>query len=158
MPGRGGLGAVMGSKGLKFIVLDRKGAPGVELADKELFEQGRKKLTDALMQHDITKPKGALNTYGTAVLINIMNEAGGLPTRNFSNGRFEGAAKIAGEALFEGNKERTGKELYNHACSPGCIIRAPTPGTTRMAASTSPARSTSRSGRWAPTAASTTWT
>jgi aldehyde:ferredoxin oxidoreductase len=121
--GRGGLGAVMGSKGLKFIILDRKGAPGVDLVDKELFEQGRKKVTAALMEHDITKPKGALNSYGTAVLINIMNEAGGLPTRNFSNGRFEGAPKIAGEALFEGNKERLGKELYNHACSPGCIIR-----------------------------------
>jgi aldehyde:ferredoxin oxidoreductase len=121
--GRGGLGAVMGSKGLKFIVIDRKGAPGVELADKEIFEQGRKKLTDALLAAPITKPKGALNSYGTAVLINIMNEAGGLPTRNFSDGRFEGAAKIAGEALFEGNKERLGKELYNHACSPGCIIR-----------------------------------
>ena len=52
--GRGGLGAVMGSKGLKFIVIDRKGAPGVELADKKLFNQGRKKLTDALMEHDIT--------------------------------------------------------------------------------------------------------
>jgi len=121
--GRGGLGAVMGSKGLKFIILDSKGAPGVEFADKEAFDKGRKKLTKALMEHDITKPKGALNTYGTAVLINIMNEAGGLPTRNFSNGRFEGAAKIAGEAVFEGNKERTGKELYNHACSPGCIIQ-----------------------------------
>lgn len=121
--GRGGLGAVMGSKGLKFIILDRKGAPGVQIANKELFEQGRKKLTAALMQHDITKPKGGLNTYGTAVLVNIMNEAGGLPTRNFSSGRFEGAAKIAGEALFEGNKERTGKEIYNHACSPGCIIQ-----------------------------------
>jgi len=121
--GRGGLGAVMGSKGLKFIVLDRKGAPGVGLANKEVFEQGRRKLTDALMTHAITKPKGALNSYGTAVLINILNEAGGLPTRNFSSGRFEGAAKIAGEAVFEGNKERLGKELYNHACSPGCIIR-----------------------------------
>jgi aldehyde:ferredoxin oxidoreductase len=121
--GRGGLGAVMGSKGLKFIILDSKGGPGVEMADKKVFDQGRKKLTDALMEHDITKPKGALNSYGTAVLINIMNEAGGLPTRNFSNGRFEGAAKIAGEALFEGNKERLGKELYNHACSPGCVIR-----------------------------------
>jgi aldehyde:ferredoxin oxidoreductase len=121
--GRGGLGAVMGSKGLKFIILDSKGGPGVEMADKKVFDQGRKALTDALLEHDITKPKGALNSYGTAVLINIMNEAGGLPTRNFSNGRFEGAAKIAGEALFEGNKERLGKELYNHACSPGCIIR-----------------------------------
>ncbi len=121
--GRGGLGTVMGSKGLKFIVLNRKGGPGVEIADKALFDQGRKKLTDALRTADITKPKGALNTYGTAVLINIMNEAGGLPTKNFSNGRFEGAPNIAGEAIFEGNKERLGKEVYNHACSPGCIIQ-----------------------------------
>jgi aldehyde:ferredoxin oxidoreductase len=121
--GRGGLGAVMGSKGLKFIVVNDKGAPGVEIADKALFDQGRKKMIDALRTHDITKPKGALNSYGTAVLINIMNEAGGLPTRNFSSGRFEGAAKIAGEAIFEGNKERLGRELYNHACSPGCIIQ-----------------------------------
>ena len=121
--GRGGLGAVMASKGLKFIVLDPKGAPGVTLADKALFEDGRKKMIDALRTHAITKPKGALNTYGTAVLINILNEAGGLPTNNFSSGRFEGAAKIAGEAMFETNKTRLGKELYNHACSPGCIIQ-----------------------------------
>jgi aldehyde:ferredoxin oxidoreductase len=121
--GRGGLGAVMGSKGLKFIVVDGKGAPGVEIADQALFDQGRKKLTEALRSHDITKPKGALNTYGTAVLINIMNEAGGLPTNNFSSGRFDGAPDIAGEAIFEGNKERLNKELYNHACSPGCIIQ-----------------------------------
>jgi aldehyde:ferredoxin oxidoreductase len=121
--GRGGLGAVMGSKGLKFIVIDRKGAPGVEVADKDLLEEGRKKLTEALRTHDVTKPKGGLNSYGTAVLINVMNEAGGLPTRNFSDGRFEGAPAIAGEAIFEGNKERLGKELYNHSCSPGCIIQ-----------------------------------
>lgn len=121
--GRGGIGAVMGSKGLKFVVLDAEGAPGVEIANQELFRQGQRKLADALRSHDITKPKGGLNTYGTAVLINIMNEAGGLPTRNFSSGRFEGAADIAGEAIFEGNKERLGKELYNHACSPGCIIQ-----------------------------------
>ena len=121
--GRGGVGAVMGSKGLKFIVVDSKGAPGVEISDKSLFDVGRKKMADALRAHALTKPKGALNTYGTAVLINVMNEAGGLPTRNFSSGRFEGAAKIAGEAIFEGNKERLGKEVYNHACSPGCIIQ-----------------------------------
>ncbi len=121
--GRGGLGAVMGSKKLKFIVVDRQGAPGVEFADKGLFDEGRVKLRDALQTHALTKPQGGLNTYGTAVLINIMNEAGGLPTRNFSSGRFESAAKIAGEAIFEGNKERLGKEVYNHACSPGCIIQ-----------------------------------
>ncbi len=121
--GRGGLGAVMASKGLKFIILDRAGGPGVEIVDKALYEQGRKKMIDALRTHAITKPKGALNSYGTAVLINILNEAGGLPTRNFSSGRFEGAPNIAGEAIFEGNKARKGKEIYNHACSAGCIIQ-----------------------------------
>jgi aldehyde:ferredoxin oxidoreductase len=121
--GRGGLGAVMASKGLKFIVIDDRGAPGVNIANKELFDQGRKKMNEALLSHDITKPKGSLNSYGTAVLVNILNEAGGLPTRNFSSGRFEGAAKIAGEAIFEGNKQRLGKELYNHRCSPGCVIQ-----------------------------------
>jgi aldehyde:ferredoxin oxidoreductase len=121
--GRGGLGAVMGSKGIKFIVADRGGAPAVEPADKSLFDQGRKKLTEALQSHNITKPKGGLNTYGTAILINILNEAGGLPTRNFASGRFDGAPSIAGEAIFEGNKKRLGKEVYNHACSPGCIIQ-----------------------------------
>lgn len=121
--GRGGMGAVLGSKGVKFIILDCKGATGVKIANPSLFETGKKKVTDSIMAHALTKPKGALNAYGTAVLINVLNEAGGLPTRNFSNGRFEGAAKIAGEAIFESNNQRLGKELYNHACSPGCIIQ-----------------------------------
>ncbi len=121
--GRGGLGAVMASKGLKFIVLNRAGAPGTPIVDKALFEEGRKKMIDALRTHAITKPKGGLNAYGTAILVNILNEAGGLPTRNFSGGRFEGAPKISGEAIFEKNKTRKGHEIYNHACSPGCIIQ-----------------------------------
>jgi aldehyde:ferredoxin oxidoreductase len=121
--GRGGLGAVLGSKGLKFIIIDDASAPDVPIADADTFHQGRKKLASALTSHDITKPKGALNTYGTAVLVNIVNEAGGLPTRNFRAGRFDGATRIAGEAIFAGNKDRTGSELYNHACSPTCVIR-----------------------------------
>lgn len=121
--GRGGLGAVMGSKGLKFIVVDPAGAPGVAIANPELFKEGSQKMREALMTHAITKPKGGLNTYGTAILVNILNEAGGLPTHNFREGRFEGAARVAGEAIFETNKQRTGKEVYNHACSPGCIIQ-----------------------------------
>src|SRR4030042_220974 len=108
--GRGGLGSVMASKRLKFIVVNSSGAPGVDIIDKALFDQGKKKLDEALRTHAVSKPKGALNTYGTAVLINILNEAGGLPTRNFSSGRFEGAAKTGGEAIFEGNKQRLGKE------------------------------------------------
>ncbi len=121
--GRGGVGAVMAVRGLKFLVLNAKGGPGIEFADKSLFEEGRKKMIDAIRAHPISKPKGGLNTYGTAVLVNILNEAGGLPTRNFSSGRFEGAGETAGEAIFETNKTRLGKELYNHACSPGCIIQ-----------------------------------
>ncbi|MGV7976600.1 MAG: aldehyde ferredoxin oxidoreductase C-terminal domain-containing protein [Anaerolineaceae bacterium] len=121
--GRGGLGAVLASKRMKFVILDAIGAPGVEMVDRALFDEGRKKLIDAIRSHPISKPKGGLNSYGTAVLVNILNEAGGLPTRNFSAGRFEGAAKTSGEAIFETNKERMGKEIYNHPCSPGCIIQ-----------------------------------
>jgi len=121
--GRGGLGAVLGSKHLKFIVVDGKGGPGVEIADRELFDKGRKKLTEALRSHDVTKPGGGLNSYGTAVLVNIINEAGGLPTRNFREGRFEGAAKISGEAMAELCETRGGVGLMGHPCHPGCIIQ-----------------------------------
>ena len=121
--GRGGLGAVMGARGLKAIVVDDRDAPPMAVANQALFDQGRRKLREALATHAITKPKGALNTYGTAVLINIMNEAGGLPTRNFASGRFAQAGAVAGEAIFEGTKKRLGKEVYNHACSPGCTIQ-----------------------------------
>ena len=121
--GRGGLGAVFGSKGLKLIVVDGAGAPGVEIADKDLFTQGRKKMIDALRTHDITKPNGTLNTYGTAALVNVINEAGALPTRNFSSGRFEGAAKISGEAMAEYCEKRGGVGMMGHPCHPGCIIQ-----------------------------------
>jgi len=121
--GRGGMGAVMGSKGLKAIVIDDEGAPGVEIANKELFDVGRKKLINALSTHDITKKGGALNTYGTAVLVNIINEAGGFPTRNFSSGQFEGASKISGESIAETCKERGGEGTMGHGCHPGCIIK-----------------------------------
>ena len=128
------------------------------IADKALFDQGRSKLTDALRQHAITKPKGGLNTYGTAVLINILNEAGGLPTSNFSSGRFEGAAKIAGEAIFEGNKQRMGKELTTMPAARAASSSAPTPGTSPTAPSMPLVSSTNRTGPWAPTAASIAWT
>jgi len=135
--GRGGLGAVLGSKGLKLIVVDGKDAPGVSIADKELFDQGRKAMTAALQSHDVTKPGGGLNSYGTAVLVNIINEAGGLPTRNFREGRFEGAAKISGEAMSEYCETRGGVGTMGHPCHPGCIIRCsnviPNPDGTELA-------------------------
>ncbi|MDY7039267.1 MAG: aldehyde ferredoxin oxidoreductase C-terminal domain-containing protein [Chloroflexota bacterium] len=135
--GRGGLGAVMGSKHLKFIIVDGQGAPGVDVANKDLFDQGRKKMREALRSHDITKPGGGLNSYGTAVLVNIINEAGGFPTRNFREGRFEGAAKISGEAMAEYCKTRGGVGTMGHPCHPGCIIQCsnviPNPDGTELA-------------------------
>lgn len=117
--GRGGLGAVLGSKCLKaIVVIPEKGAM-VPLANKELFDKGRKKLVDALLKHPTTSE--GLPTYGTPSTLNVLNEAGGLPTRNFKAGRFEGADKIGGDALAEINKKRGG--LNGHACHPGCIIR-----------------------------------
>jgi aldehyde:ferredoxin oxidoreductase len=113
----------MGSKGLKAIILDDTGGPGITLANKEVFEAGRKKLVAALQKHDITKPGGALNTYGTAVCVAVINEAGALPTRNFSSGRFEGASKISGETINENCKKRGGVGMTGHSCSPGCIIK-----------------------------------
>jgi aldehyde:ferredoxin oxidoreductase len=121
--GRGGLGAVMGSKGLKAIILDDTGGPGITFANKEVFDAGRKKLVAALQKHAITQPGGALNTTGTATLINVINEAGALPTRNFSEGRFEGANKISGETIKETCEKRGGAGMVGHGCSPGCIIK-----------------------------------
>jgi aldehyde:ferredoxin oxidoreductase len=121
--GRGGMGAVMGSKGLKAIILDDTGGPGVPIANKEVFDVGRKKLVAALRKHDITKPGGSLNKYGTAVLVDIINEAGAFPTRNFREGRFEGAAKISGETINETCEKRGGVGMTGHNCSPGCIIK-----------------------------------
>jgi len=120
--GRGGLGAVMGARHVKAIVVDDKGGPGVEIKDMALFKKGRKKLIDAIMAHDLTKPGGGLNAYGTDVLMNIINEAGGLPTRNFSSGQFEGAAKISGEMIAEMVEKRKAG-MTGHACHPGCIIQ-----------------------------------
>jgi aldehyde:ferredoxin oxidoreductase len=134
--GRGGLGAVLGSKRLKFIVVDGAGGPGVEIVNKELFNQGRKKLNDAIRTHDLTKPGGGLNLYCTSVLVNIINEAGALPTRNFREGRFEGAAKISGEAMAELCETRGGVGTMGYPCHAGCIIKCsniiPNPDGTEM--------------------------
>ncbi|MCP4708095.1 MAG: aldehyde ferredoxin oxidoreductase [Planctomycetes bacterium] len=134
--GRGGLGAVMGSKQLLCVVVDATGGPGVEIANKATFDVGRKKLAEALQSHDVTKPGGGLHTYGTAVLVNVINEAGAFPTRNFRDGRFEGAAKISGEAISEACTKRGGAGTTDHGCSPGCIIKCssvyPNPDGTEM--------------------------
>ncbi len=118
--GRGGLGAVMASRGLKFIVVDDQGADGVEIEDEGTFNRGKEKLTDALTEHDVTKPGGTLNSYGTSALVNVINEAGALPQKNFSRGSDDRAAKVSGELKAEEIERRGGERP--HRCSPGCVI------------------------------------
>jgi aldehyde:ferredoxin oxidoreductase len=116
--GRGGLGAVMASKGLKYITLDDTGTPPVPIAEPEKFRQAAKTFAQALKEHPVTGQ--GLPTYGTNVLVNIINEAGGLPTQNFRRGRFAGANKISGETMYEYITTRKGKPTHN--CHAGCVI------------------------------------
>lgn len=117
--GRGGLGAVMGSKNLKAIVIDPAGGEMAPLVDKEAFKAASKRFAKALAEHPVTS--GGLPNYGTDILINILNEAGGLPTRNFSSGQFEGAEKVSGETLNAITQERKG--TVAHGCMGGCVIK-----------------------------------
>jgi aldehyde:ferredoxin oxidoreductase len=117
--GRGGMGAVMGSKGLKAIIVDPKGAEKVPLVDPEAFKAAAKRFSDAILAHPVTGE--GLPNYGTDILINIINEAGGLPTRNFRSGRFEGADRVGGESLNRITIERNGNP--KRGCMTGCIIR-----------------------------------
>lgn len=95
--GRGGSGAVMGSKNLKAIAV--KGSGSIEVADTEKFIEVAKKLHEKIRKNPITGE--ALPTYGTAVLVNIINQHGIFPTRNFQTGVFPAADKISGETLAE---------------------------------------------------------
>jgi len=119
--GRGGLGSLMVSRGLKFIAANDEGAPDIEYADKQAFDEGRKKLAQALHDHEVTGPGGTLNSYGTDALVNVINEIGGLPQRNFSQGRDDEAVKISGEQKAKEIEE--GKGIRPHKCSPECIIQ-----------------------------------
>ena len=118
--GRGGLGAVMGSKKIKYIVIDPAGAPKtVPLVDEEKFKAAAKVFAKALHDHPVSGE--ALPNYGTDVLINIVNEVGGLPTRNFRYGQFDGHDQISGEKMRELIDARGGKP--RHGCHPGCVIQ-----------------------------------
>lgn len=119
--GRGGVGAVMGAKQVKAIVLDDEGMGMRKPADPEAFKAANKAFAEGLRKHAVTGT--GLPTYGTNVLTNVLNEAGGLPTLNFKSGRFDGAEKIGGEALAELENSRGGEGSATHGCHRGCVIR-----------------------------------
>lgn len=117
--GRGGLGAVMGAKRVKYIAIEDEGAPGITYADPEAFKAASRVFTKALMDHPVSGQ--GLPTYGTNVLVNILHEAGGLPTRNFTYGQFDGHDSICGETMHETIVARGGKP--RHGCHAGCVIQ-----------------------------------
>lgn len=120
--GRGGVGAVMGSKGLKAIIINPAGAKAaLPLANAEAFSAAAKRFSKALLDHPVCGQ--GLPNYGTAVLVNILHEAGGLPTHNFSSGRFDGHEAVSGEMMNQITKERGGEGVVAHGCMSGCIIR-----------------------------------
>ena len=119
--GRGGLGAVLGSKKVKAVVIDDTGAPGVKIANPEKFKEASRAFAKALTTHPVTSQ--GLTLYGTDILVNIINEAGGLPTKNFTSGQNDWNDNISGETLNATITARGGEGKVSHACHTGCIIK-----------------------------------
>jgi len=119
--GRGGVGAVMGSKGVKVIVVDDAGCKARSPKDAEKFKEANKAFVAGLRKHPVTGQ--GLPTYGTNVLTNVINEAGAYPTKNFMWGRFDGCSKISGETQAETENARGGEGSATHGCHRGCVIR-----------------------------------
>jgi aldehyde:ferredoxin oxidoreductase len=117
---RGGLGAVMGSKGLKAIVFDHSGGQRPPVADAEVFKAAQKDYTRAVLDH----PQSiTYRDYGTAAMAHMSDGFGGLPTRNFSTGHFEHVDDISGETMRDFLLERGKPSDPSHACMAGCTIK-----------------------------------
>jgi aldehyde:ferredoxin oxidoreductase len=93
--GRSGVGAVMGSKNLKAIAV--KGSSKPQIADPEALKEVSNTWLKALKENGVTG--AGLPTYGTAVLVNIINENGVFPTNNFQGSQFEKADDVSGETM-----------------------------------------------------------
>jgi len=117
--GRGGVGAVMGAKGVKVIILDDTGMGMRAPKDPKKFAEANKNFVAGLKKHPVTGE--GLPAYGTNVLTNVINEAGAYPTKNFMWGRFPNCQKISGETQAQTETARGG--LATHGCHRGCTIQ-----------------------------------
>lgn len=117
--GRGGVGAVMGAKGIKVIVLNDEGCKMRSPKDPEKFKAANKTFVQGLRSHAVTGE--GLPAYGTNVLTNVINEAGAYPTYNFKQGQYDDAGKISGETYAELESKRGGNPT--HGCHRGCAIQ-----------------------------------
>ncbi len=116
---RGGLGGVMGSKGIKAVVIDDEGTPRVvKAADQKAFAAAAKAFAAEIRERP--RVKSRLGKYGTAGLLGFTSEVNSLPTRNFRTGQFEGVEQIGGDAVVERIDARGGQR--GHSCYAGCVI------------------------------------
>lgn len=117
--GRSGVGAVMGSKNLKAIAV--RGTKGVgNVADPKEFMKVTFEKKKILAENGVTGQ--GLPTYGTQVLMNVINEIGALPTRNHRDVQFEGAKDISAEAMATPRKTDGKKHLVTNQACFGCTI------------------------------------
>ncbi len=111
--GRGGVGAVMGSKRVKAVVV--YSSREVEVSDSRRLDAAVKRARLLIKKSAVTDK--SLPVYGTAVLVNLINEHGMLPTHNFQEGIFEDAEGVSGEKLLE---RLFVKGYHCYGCPIGC--------------------------------------
>jgi aldehyde:ferredoxin oxidoreductase len=117
---RGGLGAVMGSKGLKAIVFDHVDGQKPPIVDVEAFKVAQKDYTQSVMNH----PQSiTYRDYGTQAMPQMTQRFAALPTHNFSRGTFYDVEKISGETMREFILNRGKPSDPSHACMAGCTIK-----------------------------------
>jgi aldehyde:ferredoxin oxidoreductase len=116
--GRGGLGTVMGAKNLKAITVAGRGEHKPAVADPERLDFIVYEAEKLLKANPITST--ALPEFGTSVLVNVLNQAGAFPTRNYRESQFERAGDISGEML---KREHVQKRAACRGCVIGCARR-----------------------------------
>ena len=117
--GRSGVGAVMGTKNLKAVVVRGTKGVGNLHNPKEFLKVTAEKKK---ILHDNAVTGQGLPTYGTQVLMNVINEIGALPTRNHRDVQFEGAKDISAEAMATPRATDGKKPLVTNQACFGCTI------------------------------------
>jgi aldehyde:ferredoxin oxidoreductase len=108
--GRGGMGAVMGAKGLKALVIDQRGKNADAIADPQAFMDAVKVVVEAVKVDPMSAE--VMPNLGTAALVAPVNAMGAFPSYNATKGQLDGWEKISGEAMAEIIKERGGKTTH----------------------------------------------
>jgi aldehyde:ferredoxin oxidoreductase len=113
---RGGVGAVLGAKGMKAVVVDDSGAPVVQLSDREAFRAVLKDWVQYLPTDPMIK---MFSAYGSACSSKMLRDIGSMPVFNYGSDPLD-VSPITGQGIDAVNKGRGGKM---DACMPGCVVK-----------------------------------